>query len=435
MPIAKLGRRALASLPAVTKPTIFYDRDLKGFGLKKMPSGKMAWIIEYRPGAGGRSVAKRRMVIGTTHMHTPETARKTASELLARVRLGEDPVQQRAQARRAETVSELLTLYMDEKIRPKRKPRSAVLFDGYIKNHIEPALGRRQANGVTRADVVKLHRAVGEKHLATANRLLTVINAAYRYASKAGLLPEDFRSPARGIEKFREQSRERYLATAELLRLGEAIREAETVGIPWEPQDLSKPNAKHAPKRPENRCTVIGLHAAAALRLLLFTGARVREILDLRWEHVDLERGLLLLPDSKTGKKTIVLGGPAFAVLEAIPRLGDYVIAGNDPDSPRADLQRPWALIAKRAQLSGVRLHDLRHSFASIGVGEGMGLPIIGKLLGHANASTTQRYAHLAVDPLRRASDSIGNTIAAAMGEPNGRGSSDADIAAKFAAQ
>jgi integrase len=197
-----------------------------------------------------------------------------------------------------------------------------------------------------------------------------------------------------------------------LLRLGDAIREAETTGIEW-----PKSTSKHAPKKPGNRVTSIGPHAAAALRLLIFTGARLREILDLKWEHVDVQRGLLFLPDSKTGKKTIVLGGAALAVLINLKHVGNYVIAGNDPEKPRADLQRPWALVSTRAGLAGLRLHDLRHSFASVGAGSGLGLPIIGKLLGHSSSKTTERYAHLAADPLRRASDAISGAIAKAMGE------------------
>ena len=188
----------------------------------------------------------------------------------------------------------------------------------------------------------------------------------------------------------------------------------------WE-VNASKPTAKHAPKE-QNRRTVIGQHAAAAIRLLTLTGARLREILRLRWEHVDFERGLLFLPDSKTGKKAIVLNAPAMAVLAALPRVGAYVIAGQDAgtesEKPRADLNKPWRAIRKRAGLDGVRIHDLRHTHASIGAGAGLGLPIIGKLLGHTKASTTQKYAHLDTDPLRRASDHIGAHIAAAMGEP-----------------
>jgi integrase len=154
---------------------------------------------------------------------------------------------------------------------------------------------------------------------------------------------------------------------------------------------------------------------------LILTGARLREILNLRWEWVDFERGLLLLPDSKTGRKTIVLNAPAMVVLAGLPRLGAFVIAGDNPERPRADLNRPWYAIRKRARLMDVRIHDLRHTHASIGVGAGLGLPIIGKLLGHSQPSTTARYAHLDADPLPCASEVIAGRIAEAMGEESGR--------------
>ncbi len=145
------------------------------------------------------------------------------------------------------------------------------------------------------------------------------------------------------------------------------------------------------------------------------------EILRLRWADADLERGLLFLPDSKTGRKTIVLNTPAAAILAALPRLGVYVIAGDDAgnkdEKPRADLKRPWIALRKQAKLEGVRIHDLRHTYASFGAGGGLGLPIIGKLLGHTQSATTARYAHLDNDPLRRASESIAGRIAEAMGE------------------
>jgi integrase len=130
---------------------------------------------------------------------------------------------------------------------------------------------------------------------------------------------------------------------------------------------------------------------------------------------VDLERGLIFMPDSKSGRKTVILNAPALAVLAGLERVGPYVVPGDDPQKPRADLKRPWEAVAKRAGLGGVRLHDLRHTYASFGAGGGFGLPIIGKLLGHTQASTTQRYAHLDADPLRRASDAIGGWIAAAL--------------------
>jgi integrase len=410
MPNLKLGRRTLAGLPTVVKTTTFYDTDLTGFGLKAYPSGARSWIVEYRPGAGGRGVSKRRMVLGTPKTLTPDEARNLAAGILARVRLGGDPAGEKTASRQADTVRDILDAYLDQ-ARSLRKPSTAALYKLYIDKHLAPALGGKKAVDLRRDEVVRFHRSLGKGHPATANRVIAILSAAYSFGIKSESLPKGTANPAIGIEKFREQSRERYLSEAELLRLGDAIRDAET-GIPW-----PTTQKKHAPKKPENRVTKIGPHAAAALRLLIFTGARLREILHLQWDHVDLQRGLLLLPTSKTGKKTIVLSDIALAIISALPRVGRFVIAGSDNNKPRSDLQRPWALVSKQAHLSGVRLHDLRHSFASVAVGSGMGLPIIGKLLGHANVATTERYAHLAADPLRRASDAISGAIAKAMGD------------------
>jgi integrase len=417
MPVTKLSLRGLKSIKPVTKPTIFYDEDLTGFGLKVLPTGARSWLIEYRPGEGGRRVSKRRMVFGTPKNLTPEQARQRASGLLAEVRFGSDPAASRREARAAESVKELMAAFMDNHVRPKRKPATVRLFQGYIRNHIEPVLGSKKAPALTYSAVERLHKRVGVKSPVTANRVVALIAAAYSYGFRAKIVPRQvdnrqFENPALGVERFVERTRERYLSDKELSRLGDAIRLAETAGIRRPPS-----KSKHSAKKLENLVIKIEPHAAAALRLLIFTGARLREILDLEWDHVDLQRGLLFLPDSKTGKKTIVLGAPALAIITNLKPVGRFVIAGNELDKPRSDLKRPWALVSRQAGLTGLRLHDLRHSFASVGVGDSLGLPIIGKLLGHKNAKTTERYAHLAVDPLRRAADTIGNKIARAMGE------------------
>jgi integrase len=285
-----------------------------------------------------------------------------------------------------------------------------------LERFVLPELGGRRAEQVTTADLAKLHAKMGVRPY-QANRMLAVVGSLYAFASRRKLLSHGF-NPARGIELFPEQGRERFLTAEELVRLGDAVHEAETVGLPYDVDD-GNPKANHGPKE-ANRRTKIGPHAAAAVRLLILTGARLREILNLKWEHVDLERGLLLLPDSKTGKKAIVLNAPARDILAKLPRLGTYVIAGQSAgmtnEKPRADLNRPWRAIIKHARLEELRIHDLRHTHASIGAGLSLGLPIIGKLLGHTNAATTQKYAHLDSDPLRRASDRIGNRVAAAMG-------------------
>ena len=155
-------------------------------------------------------------------------------------------------------------------------------------------------------------------------------------------------TPRRRIKAFKEHARERYLTTEELARLGSALKDAETVGIKWA-VDETRPTAKHVPKG--ERRTILGPHPVAAIRLLLFTGCRLREILHLCWNQIDWERGLALLPDSKTGRRYVVLNAPALAVLDGLPRISAFVVAGEKSDKPRSDLNRPWRIISKRAQL------------------------------------------------------------------------------------
>src|SRR6202007_3358523 len=157
--------------------------------------------------------------------------------------------------------------------------------------------------------------------------------------------------------------------------------------------------------RQEYRRTVLDPFAVAAIRLLILTDARLREILDAQWQHVDFERGILFLPHRKRGRKPVYLNAPALEVLSGLPRIegNPHIIAGLKDGAPRADLKKPWAGVTKASGLDGLRIHDLRHSFASIGAGASLGLPIIGKLLGHTQAATTPRYAHLDADPMRPA--------------------------------
>jgi integrase len=351
-------------------------------------------------------------VIGSASTLTAEQARRAANEILARASLGHDPANEREESRSGVTVSELADAFLADQVEAKRKASTLGQYRFVLENLVKPKIGNAAAAKITRAEVARLH--LGNRHKPyMANRMLAVVGSMYSFGSIRGLVPEGC-NPAKGIERYGEQGRERYLTDAEFARLGEALREAETIGIPW--QD-NGPRSKHAPKSPENRRTVLSPHATGAIRLLVLTGCRHREILDLRWSEVDFGRGMLLLPDSKTGRKPVILNGAALQALKGLPRAGDFVVAGAYPKSPRADLRKPWRLVSRRAGLSGVRLHDLRHSFASIGAGGGLGLPLLGKLLGHTQAATTMRYAHLDSAPLRRASDMIGDAIALAMGE------------------
>jgi integrase len=245
---------------------------------------------------------------------------------------------------------------------------------------------------------------------ATANRCLEFVGAIYKRAITHDLVPFGT-NPARDIPAFKERKRERFLNHDELMRLGEAIREGETVGFPWVVND-AKATAKHVPKT--ERRTRLDPDAAAALRLLILTGARLREILHARWCDVDLDRGVLFV-EGKTGRRPVILPAPAALILSQHPRRGVYVFPGVSLEKPRVDLNRPWRAVARFASLNGVRLHDLRHSFASFAAAGGASLPIIGKLLGHTQPQTTSRYSHLADDPLRMVADKVGKTVAAAL--------------------
>src|SRR6516165_1458381 len=406
---SRITKRMVDSLKVAAAEYVAWDGDIPGFGVRVRPSGSKSYIVQYRAGAG-RKAPTRKLTIGAVGKLTPDEARNLARRAVGSIAHGLDPAGARAEDRRGLTVGELAAVFLTDHVQAKRRRGTAAHYWDILERIVIPALGTTKASRVKRPDLAKLHLK-WKRTPYQANRIAAVVGSMYSFAVKRGLVPDGL-NPARGIEKYPENGRERFLSTDELVRLGAAIRKAETTGIAWS-VDETKPNSKHVPKR--KRRTVIGPHAAAAIRLLLFTGCRLREILYLKWDHVDFERGLLFLPESKTGKKTVVLNAPALAVLSTLPRVGPFVVAGNDPERPRTDLKRPWAMVTREAGLEGLRIHDLRHSFASFGAGGGLGLPIIGKLLGHSQSSTTMRYAHLDNDPLRRASESIAGRIAAAL--------------------
>lgn len=409
----KLTKRTVdAAEPRAARYEI-WDGDLKGFGLRVEPSGVKSFIVRYRPGQGGRSSPKRFVSIGRYGALTPEEARTEARKVLGAVATGADPGGDRTTQRAAATLADLARDFMGEHIHKKRKPKTAENYRHVIDSYLIPELGSRKAKDITHAELARLHGRLSERP-ATANVLVAVASSMFSWGAAHGCIPKGF-NPASGVEKYQENRRERFLNSAELERLGSVLREAETHGLPWR---IEAPNSKHLPKG--TRRTVLGPHAVAAVRLLLFTGCRLREILHLRWGEIDFERGLLNLPDSKTGRKSVILNAPALAILDTLPRVGEFVIAGDAPDKPRADLRKPWDAVSRAAGLKGLRIHDLRHSFASFGAGGGLGLPIVGKLLGHKNAATTERYAHLDADPLRRASEKIAGQIEAAMGGKRG---------------
>jgi len=410
MTAQRITKRTVDALKSNGSEFTVWDNAVTGFGVRVRTTGAKSYVVVYRAGSG-RGAPVRRYTIAAVGKIAPERARARAKVILGSVAHGHDPADQKTTERGMPTMAELADRFMAEHVEVKRKGRTAEFYRDILDRIVKPAIGTTKADKLNRLQVAKLHSSLSSTPF-QANRVLAVVGSMYAFAGRAGIVPENT-NPARRIDKFKESRRERFLTGEELERLGGAIREAETNGIPWT-VDESKPNAKHLPKS-GNRLTKINPFAVAALRLLLFTGCRLREILHLRWEHVDLERGLLFLPDSKSGRKTVILNAPALTVLNDVQRVGPYVVPGDDPERPRPDLKRPWDAVTKRAGLTGVRLHDLRHTYASFGAGGGLGLPIIGRLLGHTQAATTARYAHLDNDPLRRASEAIAGRIAAAL--------------------
>jgi integrase len=362
------------------------DPGVAGLALRVTPQGAKIWLVRKRV----QGKLKKR-AIGTFPEMTPAAARREAALVLHAFAVGKDPVAERAERQRADsiTVAALYDRWMTEQVRVKRKPRTVRDYEGLFAKHILPALGSTSITALSWEDVSKLHASMANSPR-QANYTVATLRALLNYAERLKLRP--FRSnPARDIEFFREGVRERFLTEFEIGMAAGAIAGAEQDGK-------------------------IGPHAAAGLRLALFTGARSGEITAAEWTHVDWERRLIRLPDSKTNRpRTIHLSDAALEVLQGLPRVGRYVIAGAKPDEAYKNLSRAWIIARERVGLNDVRLHDLRHSYASLAVTQGVSLRMVGELLGHRVAATTMRYAHLARDAAAAVNDELGAAMAAAI--------------------
>ncbi|MEJ2122047.1 MAG: site-specific integrase [Alphaproteobacteria bacterium] len=309
------------------------------------------------------------------------------------------------------TINELCTLYVSEGC--STKSESTVLRDkSRIESHIKPLLGSKRLNTLTRAEIERFQHEVADGKTArnvktgsrgrsvvrggkgAARESLALLSAMLSFAVSRGLREDN---PARGVKRYKQRTLERFLLPDELARLGEALASAE-----------------RAEMNPA---------ATAAVRLLTLTGCRKSEILTLKWEHIDFDRGCLRLPESKTGAKVVPLGAPALELLSKLPRWegNPYVLPGAS-GRHFVGLQKVWERIRKSAQLEDVRLHDLRHSFASVAVAGGDSLYLVGKVLGHRQARTTERYAHLHDDPVRAVAERASRQIAEQL---NGKSATD----------
>ena len=414
---ARLTKRLVDALKASPSEFTLWDSDLTRFGVRVRPEGSRVYFLRLR--VRGR---QRWYTIGRHgDPWTTETARDEARRVLGQSenvkKLRETgqapqtlrhPVEARDRGKATPTLAAFAERYLSEYAEAHKKARTVDEDRGLLglrpkterkdprrKRTILDSLGTLRLDGITRGDVTRLHLAWKETPT-RANRALSLLSHMFTTAEEWGVLP-DGANPCRRVERFAEDNRERYLSAQEMARLGAALKATERRG---------PDGSGESP------------YAVAAIRLLVFTGCRMSEVLTLRWEHVDLGAEVLRLPDSKTGKKTIRLVHPPAScspIFRASRETRHVIVGGKDGDYLK-DLERPWRRIRESAGLANMRLsHDLRHSYASVAVAGGHSLPIIGALLGHTQSATTQKYAHLGSDPLRQASEAIGKRIKTAM--------------------
>ena len=402
----RLTRKIVESAEPGPREVKIWDADVSGFGVRIRPGGHRGYILQYR--FAGRT---RRYQIGPHGTPwTVETARERARVLAGQIAGGEDPLEIKIAARKELTVAQLCDLYLTEGL-ATRKQSSVSAARSDIENHIKPLLGTKRACLVLRQDVDHLLTAVATGKTRTitktgkkkglsrvrggkgaANSSVRTLSAAMGFAVARGIRPDN---PAFRVRCFPEKKLERFLSPAEIARLGEALAAAEAVGV-------------------------MPTSAIAALRLLVLTGCRKNEILTLKPAFVDRHHRCLRLPDSKTGAKIVHIGAPALKVIEGICPEGsnsEYVLPGEWGTGHFVNLQRPWERIRAAAGLDDVRIHDLRHAFASLGAATGDSLLVIGALLGHRSAKTTHRYAHLAEHPVKDAADRISAEMSRMLGD------------------
>lgn len=380
----KLTEVLLDSLVPSNRDQYLFDTVIASFGYRLTPAGKGIYVVGRNP----------RHTVGFRPPLRLTEARELAAQMLVDIRIGRDPkLARRTRARAVAAghmlVAQLIDKWLDDHVRPKLKPSTISDYERLVAQHIKPILGHLPVQQVVRDDVVQLHLAL-KRTPRQANYVVTVLHAIFNFAEDLGLRPHGS-NPAKRIKRYREGKVERFLSEDEIAKVADGINTAERIGK-------------------------IGPHVACGLRLALFTGARSGEITAIQWSHIDWERKFIRLPDSKTNEpRTIHLSDAAIEVLRSIPRVGPYVVAGAINGEPFKNLWRAWTIVRSLAGLPDVRLHDLRHSYASLAAGRGVSLQMIGKLLGHKVPATTQRYAHLARDAAAAVNDELGAAMQAAI--------------------
>ena len=386
--MAKLNRRSISRRTVealkVEKDTVFWDRDLPGFGIRVYASGTKMYVVQSR--TKGKSV---RVTVGRHGVISADEARRRAARIVNRIKAGEDPVPEPLPARLAggPTVAGLAARYMEKHVAVRCKESTAEGIRGLLGKYILPEFGKLPLLAVERERVAAFHVRLNGVPYA-ANRAVALMSRMYAMAADWEIVP-DGTNPCRSVRKYPTRGRERFLTDTEFRRLGEVLGEAPTEGG-------------------------VSVHAVAAIRLLMLTGCRKSEILSLQWTDIDLEAGEFRLRESKTGPRAVPLSPPAAKVLADLPRVpgNPWVIPGQKPDTHMTNLDDPWRIVRARAGIENVRIHDCRHSFASRALALGESLPVIAKLLGHSQIRTTARYAHLARDSVRASAARVAASIA-----------------------
>ena len=374
-----LSNRVVDGLRAGDKDVIYWDRELRGFGVRVYPNGVKTYLVQGR-GPGG----SKRVAVGRHGTISADQARRLGNGLLTRIKAGEEPV---AGEGNGPTVADLAERYLREHVEVRCKPTTVTGYRQVIGRHVLPPLGKVALSALDREHVAELHYRLRKTPVA-ANEAVGTLSRMLNWAEAWGLVPAGS-NPCGFVTRYRTRRPERFLTEDEFRRLGQALDDLEAEGR-------------------------LPVHAAAAIRLLMLTGCRSGEVLGLRWEDVALERNEVRLRESKTGPRVVPLSPAAARVLAGAPRLAGnpWVIAGREPGERLMQLAYYWYPVRERAGLDDVRLHDLRHSFASRALALGEDLAMIGKLLGHKKIQTTARYAHLARDSVKEAAAMVAASIA-----------------------